>query len=269
MNDTYRAFFGLQMEPFRADIVLSEIMETHDLLAVHERFDYAVRLGAIALVTGEIGSGKSTALRYATGHLHPSEYVTLCITASSGSILEIYRQILDALGIDVSSASRAVMTRRIRKEIMDIVHGRKMKVVLIVDEASLLRLDVFAEIHTLCQFQQDSKAWLPVILAGQSNLIDKLMYRGSQPLASRIVARSHLEGVDRRGMEEYLVHHLAIAGIKKNIFDDTAVTAIHQGSGGLFRKANHLARGALIAAAKEQSMLVTAEHVRMAATEIF
>jgi len=269
MNDTYRAFFGLQMEPFRADIVLSEIMETHDLLAVHERFDYAVRLGAIALVTGEIGSGKSTALRYATGHLHPSEYVTLCITASSGSILEIYRQILDALGIDVSSASRAVMTRRIRKEIMDIVHGRKMKVVLIVDEASLLRLDVFAEIHTLCQFQQDSKAWLPVILAGQSNLIDKLMYRGSQPLASRIVARSHLEGVDRRGMEEYLVHHLAIAGIKKNIFDDTAVTAIHQGSGGLFRKANHLARGALIAAAKEQSMIVTAEHVRMAATEIF
>ena len=269
MNDTYRAFFGLQMEPFRADIVLSEIMETHDLLAVHERFDYAVRLGAITLVTGEIGSGKSTALRYATGHLHPSEYVTLCITASSGSILEIYRQILDALGIDVSSTSRAVMTRRIRKEIMDIVHGRKMKAVLIVDEASLLRLDVFAEIHTLCQFQQDSKAWLPVILAGQSNLIDKLMYRGSQPLASRIVARSHLEGVDRQGMEEYLMHHLAIAGIKKNIFDDAAVTAIHQGSGGLFRKANHLARGALIAAAKEQSMIVTAEHVRLAATEIF
>ena len=269
MNDTYRAFFGLQMEPFRADIVLSEIMETHDLLAVHERFDYAVRLGAIALVTGEIGSGKSTALRYATGHLHPSEYVTLCITASSGSILEIYRQILDALGIDMSSTSRAVMTRRIRKEISDIVHGKKMKAVLIVDEASLLRLDVFAEIHTLCQFQQDSKAWLPVILAGQSNLIDKLMYRGSQPLASRIVARSHLEGVDRQGMEEYLMHHLAIAGIKKNIFDDAAVTAIHQGSGGLFRKANHLARGALIAAAKEQSMIVTAEHVRLAATEIF
>jgi len=269
MNDTYRAFFGLQMEPFRADIVLSDILETPDLLAVHERFDYAVRLGAIALVTGEIGSGKSTALRHATGHLHPSEYVTLCITASSGSILEIYRQILDALGIDVSSASRAVMTRRIRKEIMDIVHGKKMKAVLIVDEASLLRLDVFAEIHTLCQFQQDSKAWLPVILAGQSNLIDKLMYRGSQPLASRVVARSHLDGVDRGDMEGYLLHHLAIAGINKNIFDDAAVTAIHQGSGGLFRKANHLARGALIAAAKEQSMIVTAEHVRLAATEIF
>lgn len=269
MNDTYRAFFGLQREPFRTDIVLSEIMETHDLPAVHERFDYAVRLGAIALVTGEIGSGKSTALRYATGNLHPSEYVTLSVTASSGSILEIYRQILDALGIDMSSTSRAVMTRRIRKEIMDIVHGKKMKAVLIVDEASLLRLDVFAEIHTLCQFQQDSKAWLPVILAGQSNLIDKLMYRGSQPLASRIVARSHLEGIDRRGMEEYLLHHLAIAGIKKNIFDDAAVTAIHQGSGGLFRKANHLGRGALVAAAKEQSMIVTAEHVRLAATEIF
>jgi len=70
-------------------------------------------------------------------------------------------------------------------------------------------------------------------------------------------------------MEEYLAHHLAIAGIKKNIFDDAAVTAIHQGSGGLFRKANHLDRGAFIAAAKEQAMIVTAEHVRLAATEIF
>jgi type II secretory pathway predicted ATPase ExeA len=70
-------------------------------------------------------------------------------------------------------------------------------------------------------------------------------------------------------MEQYLKHHLAIAGVKNNVFDETAVTGIHQGSGGLFRKANHLARGAVIAAAKNKSMTVTADHVRMAATEIF
>lgn len=71
------------------------------------------------------------------------------------------------------------------------------------------------------------------------------------------------------GMEAYLLHHLVLAGLKTNPFEESAITAIQQGSGGLFRKANHLARGALIAAAAEKSLSVTPEHVRLAATGIF
>ena len=269
MNANYRTFFGFKKEPYGTDLELSEILKTPDLIAVKERFDYALRIGAMALVTGDIGSGKSTALRYAVGQLHPSEYTSFYITASSGSILELYRQLLGELGYSTAGTSRAVMTRLIKKEIQELVLGKKMKVILIIDEASLIRLDVFTELHTITQFEGDSKPYLPVILAGQSNLIDKLMYRKSMPLASRIVARSHLEGVSRQDMEQYLTHHLAIAGVKKNLFDPSAVTAIHQGSGGLFRKANNLARGALIAAARDQSRTVTAEHVRLASTEIF
>jgi len=70
-------------------------------------------------------------------------------------------------------------------------------------------------------------------------------------------------------MVQYIEHHLSIAGVKSNIFDETAITAIHQGSGGLFRKANLIARGAIIVAANKKSMTVTADHVRMASTEIF
>ena len=269
MNANYRTFFGFEKEPYGTDLELREILKTSDLIAVKERFDYALRIGAMALVTGDIGSGKSTALRYAVGQLHPSEYTSFYITASSGSILELYRQLLGELGYSTAGTSRAVMTRLIKKEIQELVLGKKMKVILIIDEASLIRLDVFTELHTITQFEGDSKPYLPVILAGQSNLIDKLMYRKSMPLASRIVARSHLEGVSRQDMEQYLTHHLAIAGVKKNLFDPSAVTAIHQGSGGLFRKANNLARGALIAAARDQSSTVTAEYVRLASTEIF
>ena len=269
MNENYRNFFGLKREPFMSDIPLGDILETQQLLAVKERFDYAVRLGAAALVTGDIGSGKSTTLRYAIGKLHPSEYRPLYVTATSGSILELYRQILSELGTDTASSSRAVLKRGIRREIETLVVERKMKAVLIIDEASLLELKVFEELHTLSQFEQDSKPYLPMILAGQSNLVDKLMYRGAKPLASRIVGRSHLEGVDLDGMEAYLNHHIAIAGLKRTIFDPPAITAIHQGAGGLFRKANHLARGALIAATASQSVAVTAEHVRLASSEIF
>ncbi len=99
--------------------------------------------------------------------------------------------------------------------------------------------------------------------------MDKLVYHTSLPLASRVVARTHIEPVERQEMEQYLLHHLALTGVKSNLFDDPVITAIHQGSGGIFRKANHLARGALIAAADSQSTLVTADHVRLAATEIF
>jgi general secretion pathway protein A len=269
MNNNYRSFFGLNKQPFGADINLNEILKTAQLIDVKERFDYVIGLGAIGLITGEVGSGKSTAIRYAAEHLHPSEYKSLYMTASSGAIMEFYRQLVNELDIYIKTNSKTMMLRLIKKEIGTLVCEKKIKVVLLIDEASLMRLEVFAELHTLCQFEKDSKPYLPIILAGQNNLIDKLSYRSSQPLASRIVARSHLQGTDLAGMQDYLKHHLAIAGIKQNLFDQNAITAIHQGSGGLFRKANHLARGALIAAAANQANLVNADHVRLAATEIF
>jgi type II secretory pathway predicted ATPase ExeA len=269
MNNNYRSFFGLKKQPFDADISIKDILQTPELIDVKQRFDYVVGLGAIGLVTGEVGSGKSTAIRFAAEHLHPSEYKSLYLTASSGSIMEFYRQLINELDIHIKSNSKTLMLRLIKKEITQLVCEKKVKVVLLVDEASLLRLEVFAELHTICQFEKDSKPYLPMILAGQNNLIDKLSYRSSQPLASRIVTRSHLQGTDLAGMQEYIKHHLAIAGIKQNLFDQNAITAIHQGSGGLFRKANHLARGALIAAAAKQCTVVNAEHVRLASTEIF
>ena len=191
------------------------------------------------------------------------------MTASAGSILELYRHILGELDLEPAGSSRARMTRQIKQQIRDAVVGKKMKVVLVIDEASLLRLDVFSELHTLTQFENDSKPFLPMVLAGQGNLVDNLTYRYSLPMASRVVARCHLQGVDQQGMESYLSHHLTIAGVHNSLFEPAAVTAIHQGSGGLFRKANHLARGSLIVAAQKKSTLVSADHVRIAATELF
>lgn len=265
---SYRMFFGFAKEPFIADLDLDGILQTEDLLGVSQRVEYILRIGAIGLVTGEVGAGKSTALRWTVGQLHPSKYKPLWVTATSGSILEVYRQLLAELDIHTAASSRAVLTRLIKQQVLELVSGKKQQPLLIIDEASLLRLDVFAELHTLTQFQGDSKPWLPIILAGQNNLADNLLYRTAVPLASRIVARSHLKAVNREGMQQYIEHHLQVTGLKNSPFDEQAVTAIHQGSGGLFRKANHLARGALIAAASEKSQAVTADHVRIADSEL-
>ncbi|CAO0819815.1 hypothetical protein DFAR_1110085 [Desulfarculales bacterium] len=69
-------------------------------------------------------------------------------------------------------------------------------------------------------------------------------------------------------MQDYILHHLKIAGVKQNLFSDPAVIAIQQSSGGIFRRANHLVRGAIIAKAEEQIQVVSPEHVRIAATKL-
>jgi len=268
MTPVYRNFFGFSREPFLADLETKNTLLAAEVKGVSERFEYVVRLGGIGLVTGDIGAGKSTALRWVTAQQHPSRYRIIWVTASCGSILEIYRQILGEFEMYTATSSRAVLTRLIKKQITDLART-KIQPILVVDEASLLRLEVFSELHTITQFEADSKPWLPIILAGQKNLADNLLHRHAASLASRIMTRIHLDAVIREVMDEYIGHHLAIAGIKNSPFEETAVTAVFQGSGGIFRKANHLARGSLIAAASEKSQIVTAEHVRLAANEIF
>ena len=117
MNTGYD-IFGFEREPFPSDPGLKDILETEEIKGVCSRFDYAVGLGAIALLTGEIGSGKSTALRYAASRLHHFEYRTMSITAACGSILEMYRMLLGQMGVETSSSSRAFLLGRIRHQDM-------------------------------------------------------------------------------------------------------------------------------------------------------
>ena len=109
MNKTYQNYFGFSKEPFISDIHCKDILVTSELESVAERIQYAVRLGAIALITGEVGAGKSTALRWSLEQFHPSEYKTIWITATSGSILEFYRQLLRALDNEATCPCHAVM----------------------------------------------------------------------------------------------------------------------------------------------------------------
>jgi general secretion pathway protein A len=260
-------YFAFTQEPFAPDIRVDELYQTPALLATTERLLYAVRLGAVSLVTGEVGSGKSTCLRYAMSKLHPSQYKVVPVIASTGSMIEMLRQICIGLDISHTINSMSKLAKIIRDLVLETAQRREVPV-LVIDEANLMRLEVFAELHTLCQFDMDSKPLLPLILVGQNNLLDKLMYHTSRPLASRVIGRSHLEGLKAKDMAGYLKHHLEIAGVSEQLFSDEAVLAIHQGSGGLLRRANFLAKGALIAAAAEKCRVVAAEHVRIASTEI-
>lgn len=89
-----------------------------------------------------------------------------------------------------------------------LLQPKKQKIIIVVDEAHLLRVDIFAELHTITQFDNDSKKLFSLVLAGQPNLLEKMTYRSSAPLASRVVARTHLSHLNQDQMTVYLEHHL-------------------------------------------------------------
>ena len=96
-------------------------------------------------------------------------------------------------------SSLAVLNRTVRDLLVEI-RSKKQTPLLIIDEAHLLRFEVFAQLHSLTQFQFDSQNLMPVVLAGQNSLLDKLLFHTSRPLASRVVGRSYLEALKLEDM---------------------------------------------------------------------
>ena len=264
----YSEYFGFKEEPFSSEINAKNLLKLPSMVQVKERFDYVIK-GGVFVVTGEVGSGKSTSLRWAQGHYHPSQHLFINVVASCGSVIELYRQICWGLGINTNVSNRTKLLREMRDAIGEITQIKKQKIIVIIDEAHLLRPEVFAELHTATQFENDSKNWVSIVLAGLVNLIDKLTYRSSLPLASRVMTKTHLSNLNQEQIKIYLEHHQqVIGGLKKQLFSESAISAIVQTGGGILRRTNHLARGGLIAAATEEKDCITAEHIRIASTEL-
>ena len=189
--------YGFSQEPFAQDIPLKNLYPLPGLDSFQQRFAYAVAHNLTTVITGEVGSGKSTSLRAAAATLHPSQYRPLPLIATTGSLLELLRQICFLLGDPPASNSAAKMLALIRSLLIEIT-SRKQTPLLLLDEAHLLRLDVFAQLHILTQLDYDSRTLMPIVLSGQTSLIDKLLFHTSRPFASRVVGRSHMEALAAR-----------------------------------------------------------------------
>ncbi len=263
-----RHVFGLRKDPFPQDIPVKELFKLPALEPLEKRTMFAIEQKAISIITGDVGSGKSTSLRYVCSKCHPSEYQQISIVGGGYSLMELYRIILQSFGVDNHTYQVSRMVKNIRELVLEMA-SRKVTPLLIIDEAHLLKKNVFTELHTLIQFEYDSRPVMPMILCGQELLIDHLMMNSARPLASRVLGRNNLESIKKEVMDEYLKHQLKIAGASKNIISEEASFAIHQGSGGLLRSANFLAKTSMLAAAIDGCQTVSAEHVRIAANELF
>lgn len=263
-----KAYFGFKTEPFSKDIATRDLLPLPSMLGVRQRLDYCQNLGGVLAIFGEVGSGKTTALRWGLSDYHLSQIKVVAVVATTGSIAELYKQVAWGFDLAPRSGSRSALLEECKNVIKDLGIAKKQRIVICIDEAQLLRRDVLAELHTLMNFNHDGAHFLSLILCGQTNLLEHLQYRAAAPLASRVMAKAHIRALSHPEMVEYINHHLRVAGTKKQLFDESALMAIHQGSAGGLRRANQLASGGLMAAALEKCELVTADHIRTAASEL-
>lgn len=263
---SYNHIFGFTREPFARGPGQAELFRAPRLDELHSRLLYLVEHRAMGLLTGEPGSGKSTALRRLRDELHPEQVRSLYIHDTAVNPGDFCRQLALELGLE-PSFSRALTLRAIQQEIRRLAEQRHLTVLLVLDEAQALRPDVLALLPMLANFDWDSKAPLAVLLAGQSGLRNTLRRAHLEALAQRLTVRYALQGLDRPTTQLYLEHRLKIAGLERPLFLEPAVEALWQASQGVMRRIDTLAHHALAAAGALRATQILPEHVLQAAEE--
>jgi type II secretory pathway predicted ATPase ExeA len=263
----YRAHFGFTHYPFERALQPDELFASTAAHEAQARLQHLVELRGIGLITGEVGSGKTTVCRQLAASLHPGLYRLFYVPLSTGNVMDMYKAIAWQLGLPVER-SRATAYRAIHSEICRLTLDTKILPILVVDEAQHLRNEVLEDLRLLTNFAMDAELRLCVLLVGLTELRRRLTMAVHESLTQRIVVRYHLAGLTRDELPAYLTHRLQLAGCTLPVFEPAAIEALFQATQGLPRKVNRLAHYALSAAALAKLRQVSAEHVQIALDEL-
>jgi general secretion pathway protein A len=263
----YLAHFGFTHYPFERALSPDELFASSAAREAQARLAHLVELRGIGLVTGEVGSGKTTICRQLAATLHPGLHRLFYVTLSTGNVLDMYKAITWQLGVPIER-NRASAYRTIHTEISRLVLESKIHPILVVDEAHHLRNEVLEDLRLLTNYAMDAERRLCLLLVGMPELRRRLRMAVHESLAQRIVVRYHLAGLSREETPDYLAHRLQLAGSTLPLFETPAIEALFQATQGLPRKLNAAAHYALSAAALAKAKQVSAEHVQAALDEL-
>lgn len=263
----YRQLFGFTRHPFGDKTATEDLFDSSSCAELHTRLELLFDMRGIGMVTGEVGSGKTTAVRKETAALHSGLYRVFYVCLSTGNVIDLYKTVAWELGLPVER-NRAALFRTIRTEVSRLCVEARLRPILIVDEAQHLRSEVLEDLRLLTNYQMDSENRLCLVLVGQTELRRRLSMGIHEALAQRIVIRHHFTGLTHDELAGYLAHRLRLAGCELPLFEPPAIEAIHQAAQGRPRKVNSLAHHALLAAALARAKAVTADHVAAALPEI-
>jgi general secretion pathway protein A len=244
----YKEFFGLEDIPFTLTPDPRFIVFTPSYNEVLASLYYGLENAkGLIVLTGEVGTGKTTALRWILRRLDSSVLAAYVFNPRL-SVDEFYHQVTQMLGIKDWSNKAELLTTMGR--VLEERHRRGLRTVLIIDEAHELSDYVLEEIRLLMNFESDNAKHLQIVLTGQPELREKLNQPNLRQLKQRVALRCRmhtLPNVDE--IERYITERLLIAGTDQpNIFTPGAIDFIFQCSEGIPRQINNLCDNAMLAA---------------------
>ena len=267
----YTSFFGLTEKPFAItpDPRYLYLSERHAEALAHLAYGIAEAGGFIQL-TGEVGTGKTTVLRSLLQQLPPHCDVALILNPRV-TPAEFLQCICDELHVQVlpaASGSVKALVDLLTHFLLD-AHGRRRRVVLMVDEAQNLSADVLEQVRLLTNLETATQKLLQILLIGQPELRAVLARPELRQLAQRVTGRYHLEALRRPETIAYIRHRLRVAGATRDVIAPAALGELHRLSRGVPRIINVIADRALLGAYTREEHRVTSSLVRRAASEVY
>jgi general secretion pathway protein A len=265
----YLNYFGLSEASFSItpDPQYLFLSEQHREALAHLLYG-AGENGGFVMLTGEVGTGKTTICRAFLEQTPEHVDVALVLNPAMTAI-ELMHAICQEFGVVTpdNNDSVKVLVDRLNAFLLD-EHARGRHPVLIIDEAQNLCPRVLEQVRLLTNLETSKQKLLQIFLIGQPELRDMLASAELRQLNQRITARFHLAPLSARETAAYVDHRLAVAGVERPLFTAQALREVHRRSRGVPRLINLICDRSLLGAAVSRRMQVSPDIVRRAAAEL-
>ncbi len=263
----YKEFFGLKAAPFNTNPdprFLFVTQHTREALACLS-YGVKVRKGFI-LLTGEVGTGKTTLLNFLLGWLRQQRISTAFVFNPRLSVMEFFDFVTADFGLACDSQHKGKMLSQLNHWLLERYRAGE-GAALIIDEAHDLSTEMLEEVRLLTNLETATAKLLQIVLSGQPELEEKLKKPELRQLRQRITLRCRTYPLTRDETASYITRRLQIAGNREAVFEPAAVDAICGFSLGIPRVINLLCEHALINAFVDQCKVVRRELIEEVARE--
>lgn len=241
----YEEFYGLRTNPFTLLPAPEFLFESRKHALGVSLLEYAVeRRLLLSMITGEVGSGKTTIVRRLLNNLGDDVTVGLISNTHAG-FGNLMQWVALAFDLPFKDRDKVELYHDFVEFLVD-QYRQGRRTLLIVDEAQNLDVETLEELRLLTNVNADDHHVLQTLLVGQPELHDKLKRHELRQFAQRISVSHRVEPLDESETAEYVRHRLRVAGGDPRIFHKNALRLIHRNSGGIPRIINTLCDQALV-----------------------